>query len=96
MTLIWFAFVVAIVLGEAPDNGVSFSYMIVLTEISESCSNGEPRLFKQAQTQYYGMLQICNSTQMWEAVCDYSWHCNEAIVACKQLGYTNSSKYRSA
>ena len=33
---------------------------------------------------------------MWEAVCDYSWHCNEAIVACKQLGYTNSCKHRPA
>ena len=33
------------------------------------------------------MLQICDATGHWTAVCDYSWGCNEAMVACKQLGY---------
>ena len=42
------------------------------------------------------MLQICNSTQTWEAVCDYDWYCSAAVVACRQLGYTNSCKHRPA
>ena len=37
-----------------------------------------------------GMLQICNSKGHWTAVCDYSFGCSEATVACKQLGYYNA------
>ena len=38
------------------------------------------------------MLQICDSTGHWTAVCDYYWSCNNAIVACRQLGYNDLSK----
>ena len=33
------------------------------------------------------MLQICDATGHWTAVCDYNWGCNEAVVACKHLEY---------
>ena len=39
-----------------------------------------------------GMLQICDSTGHWTAVCDYYWKCNNAVVACRQLGYNTLSK----
>lgn len=35
---------------------------------------------------------MANSTGHWLAVCDYSWACNEALVACKQLGNNNPSE----
>ena len=35
------------------------------------------------------MLQICVSNS-WQAVCDDFWDCNNAIVACKQLGYNGT------
>ena len=38
------------------------------------------------------MLQICDSTGHWTAVCDYYWGCNNAIVACRQLGFNDFSK----
>ena len=98
MAFFWFAyaFVFGNLLGEENDNlSILNNNITLLTENTESCSYGEPRLFKQAQTQYYGMLQICNnSSQVWEAVCDYSWSCSESIVACKQLGNTNPCKHR--
>ena len=34
-----------------------------------------------------GMLQICDATGHWSAVCDFGWGCDVAVVACKQLGY---------
>ena len=54
----------------------------------------QSRLFKNVESQYQGMLQICSSTQMWEAVCDYNWQCDEAIVAGKQLGYTSTDQHK--
>ena len=39
------------------------------------------------------MLQICNSQGHWTAVCDYSFGCNEATVACRQLGYNSAGKF---
>ena len=40
-----------------------------------------------------GMLQICDGNNAeWTAVCDYDWQCSHAVVACKQLGFSNPSK----
>ena len=41
----------------------------------------------------YGMLQICDSTGHWTAVCDYDWGCYNALAACNALGYNDSSEY---
>ena len=40
-----------------------------------------------------GMLQICNGDNAeWTAVCDFNWGCSHAVVACKQLGFSNPSR----
>ena len=36
-----------------------------------------------------GMLQICESN-IWQAVCADFWDSNDAIVACRQLGYNGT------
>ena len=38
------------------------------------------------------MLQICDSTGHWTAVCDYGWDCDSANAACNDLGYNSTSK----
>ena len=35
------------------------------------------------------MLQICVSNS-WQVVCDDYWDCNDALVACRQLGYNGT------
>ena len=42
------------------------------------------------------MLQICDSTGHWTAVCDYGWDCENARVACNDLGYNATSKCKFA
>ena len=58
------------------------------------CTYRQIRLYNTATNSSgsSGMLQICDSTGHWTAVCDYYWRCNNAIVACRQLGYVNLSK----
>lgn len=50
------------------------------------CNYHDIRLYG-GSTEYEGVVQLCNSTGEWEAVCDYNWDCTESTVACKQLGY---------
>ena len=63
--------------------------MYVIHIITGGCTYRQIRLYNSTTNTSgdSGMLQICDATGHWTAVCDYSWGCNEAIVACKQLGY---------
>ena len=58
------------------------------------CTYRQIRLYNTAtkSTGSSGMLQICDSTGNWTAVCDFYWKCNNAVVACRQLGYNPISK----
>ena len=65
------------------------NYLIFI--IIGGCTYGQIRLYNSTinTSGDSGMLQICDATGHWTAVCDYSWGCNEAVVACKQLGYNS-------
>ena len=39
-----------------------------------------------------GLLLRCNSYNQWQAICNYDWECVDAIVACRQLGFNDSSQ----
>ena len=62
----------------------------VLT-LSDPCSSGDIRLWG-GQTEYEGNIEICTDHGVWSAVCDRYWDNIDAIVACRQLNYTNTSK----
>ena len=55
------------------------------------CENGTLRLWSSfsATPPGEGMLQICVSN-IWRVVCDDYWDCDDATVACRQLGYTGN------
>ena len=55
------------------------------------CENGTLRLWSSSSTTppEEGMLQICVSNS-WQVVCDDYWDCNDATVACRQLGYNRT------
>lgn len=51
------------------------------------CDDGELRLVNGA-AENLGRLEICYDN-IWGSVCDDQFGRNEAIVVCRQLGYTN-------
>ena len=53
-----------------------------------NCSVGEARL-SNGPTVNEGHLEICTVNETWGTVCDYSFSCANARVACRQLGYTD-------
>ena len=57
----------------------------------DNCIYQSIRLYNNSTAGDLGLLQICNSSRNWSAVCDYGWGCTQSIVACRQLGYANPS-----
>ena len=55
-----------------------------------NCTYGDIRLYN-GTTPNEGNVQICGDNE-WSGVCDYSWHCDDATVACRQLGYIDTSQ----
>ncbi len=51
------------------------------------CLIGAARL-RSGVTANEGRVEICSGNR-WGTVCDDSWNTNEALVVCKQLGYSN-------
>ena len=57
------------------------------------CSDGEIRL-EGANFNTEGRVQICfNNT--WGTVCDSSWGVEEAVVVCRQLGFSDTGEFLS-
>lgn len=54
------------------------------------CNNGDIRL-AGGTTQYEGRVEVCIN-QIWGTVCDDFWGAPDARVACRQLGYSESSE----
>ena len=63
--------------------------------VASDCTYRDVRLYNsinESRVSDDGMLQICDNNAKWTAVCDYNWQCNHAVIACKQLGFSNPSK----
>ena len=56
----------------------------------DSCTTGDLRLYN-VSSPGQGMLQRCNSINQWTAFYSYGWGCKDSIVACRQLGFNDSS-----
>ncbi len=57
------------------------------------CENGLIRLLG-GSNMYEGRVEICIN-RVWGSVCDSSWDSTDASVACKQLGFSEHSKFNT-
>ncbi|XP_019849591.1 PREDICTED: deleted in malignant brain tumors 1 protein-like [Amphimedon queenslandica] len=55
-------------------------------DTTDDCSNGAIRLVK-GETEYEGLVEIC-ADGSWGYICPHSWKESEAMITCRQLGYT--------
>ena len=53
--------------------------------------NGTIRL-EDGPSDFEGRVEICMRGQ-WQTVCNDFWGHNEALVVCRQLGFSTSGKY---
>ena len=63
---------------------------ITLSYLLTVCNNGAIRLIG-GSTQYEGRVEVCLN-QVWGTVCDDFWGAVDARVACRQLGFSDSSE----
>jgi deleted-in-malignant-brain-tumors protein 1 len=59
----------------------------------QTCVTGDLRLLGGSAL-YEGRVEICNNN-VWGTVCDDSWGTNDAIVVCRQLGFSDNGSYTS-
>ena len=66
-------------------------FVMYLCPVDVNCTDGSLRLYNAVTTvEGEGAVQICYDST-WYAVCNYHWHCANANVACRELGYTNGA-----
>ena len=63
----------------------------IVTLVAGQCTPGESRLVGGTSPRD-GVMEICTVNGTWGTVCGYGFGCEEANVACHQLGFQNFCK----
>ena len=63
----------------------------LLTLTYSGCTTGDLRLAGTGTSSMQGRIELCNNNQ-WGTVCDDSWGTPDAMVVCRQLGYSRTGK----
>ena len=62
----------------------------------ESCSNRGNIRLEYGANKFEGQVEVCenrsasNTTLIWKTVCNAGWDMNEAMVVCRQLGFSGN------
>ena len=67
-----------------------FAMAIRIFIVSIQCDHGEVRLVGGSGP-HEGRVEVCRDSQ-WGRVCSSLWDDNDAIVVCRQLGYSVRGK----
>ena len=63
---------------------------MLLINISPACADGDIRLIG-GNNFYEGRVEVCANNN-WGTICDDDWDTPDAIVTCRQLGYSTTGK----
>ena len=65
--------------------------MLTLHAFTEVCNESAIRLVGVGDSEREGTVEVCQNG-VWGSVCDDQWDVNDAVVVCKQLGYSFDGK----
>ena len=64
------------------------SIIYLAPNTSDNCEEGAVRLMDgQQQVTYEGIVEICHQNY-WTSICPSGWNDVDAVVTCRQLGFT--------
>ena len=84
-------FVVSLAIYETCNLRQSLYYYIIFTVDVPTCTNeeeGNLRLI-DGVSMYEGRVEVCTSGE-WGTICNRYWNNQEAMVACRQLGFSTN------
>ena len=56
--------------------------------ITSQCEPGEIRLTGPGTNPTAGRIHLCETDREWREVCQLNWDTNDAMVVCRQLGFS--------
>lgn len=60
--------------------------------VTGQCTPGESRLVDGTSLRD-GVIEICRMNSTWGTACEVDFECEDAAVACRQLGFQSFCKY---
>ena len=54
-----------------------------------SCTEGSVAVVSDVNNSSLQLVEMCSNDGVWSPVCDYDWTLKDAMVVCRELGYSS-------